>query len=349
MRTELFDYRLPEELIAQYPRPCRGKSRMLVMDRESGHCEIHSFSEFPSFLPSGSCMVFNDTKVINARIYGVKLSSGHAVVEILLISKISPGRWKCLLKPGKRVKPGTVIGMRALNGTVSEKDIFTVKDRIGEGEFIIEFSNPDTDYLLREYGHVPLPPYIKRKDEFSDIRNYQTLFADKPGAVAAPTAGLHFTQDILSELEAKGVLTTNVTLHVGPGTFKPVSVENIMEHKMHSEYYCLSEESASLINATRRKGGKITAVGTTSVRVLESCAAEKGLVEASSSETNIFLYPPYRPKTVDMLLTNFHLPQSTLLMLVCTFADREKVLAAYQFAIKEKFMFYSYGDCMLLK
>ncbi|OGV52148.1 MAG: tRNA preQ1(34) S-adenosylmethionine ribosyltransferase-isomerase QueA [Lentisphaerae bacterium GWF2_44_16] len=349
MRTELFDYTLPDELIAQYPKPRRGNSRMLVMDRKSGNCEIHSFSEFPSFLPADACMVFNDTKVINARIYGVKLSSGHAVIEILLISKLAATEWKCLLKPGRRVKQGTVIGMRALDGTVSDKDVFTVKDRTGEGEFIIEFSNPDTDYLLREYGHVPLPPYIKRKDEFSDIQNYQTLFAEKPGAVAAPTAGLHFTRDILDELKTKGILTTNVTLHVGPGTFKPVSVENITEHKMHSESYSLSEKSASLINDTRRKGGKIIAVGTTSVRVLESCADENGLVKASSSETNIFLYPPYKPKSVDMLLTNFHLPQSTLLMLVCTFADREKVLAAYQFAIKEKFMFYSYGDCMLLK
>lgn len=350
MRTELFDYRLPEELIAQEPPEMRGMSRMLVLDRNSGAVTVTEFSALPDFLSSGDCMVFNNTKVIKARFFGIK-EGASAKIEALLISPfdISKNIWKSFIKPGKRTKPGTVVLLLKTNSTECGNDSFTVLSHEDDGSYLIRFSNHDFECLQRAYGHMPLPPYIKRPDEVSDSERYQTVFAREPGAVAAPTAGLHFTPEIIEMIKGQGVRTAEVTLHVGPGTFKPVSAENLAEHKMHSEAYSIDSLNAETVNNCRNSGGRVLAVGTTSVRVLESISADDGILKPASGQTEIFIYPPYKPKSVDMLLTNFHLPKSTLLMLVCAFAGRENVLAAYELAIKEKFRFYSYGDCMLLK
>lgn len=350
MRTDLFDYNLPEELIAQEPPAERGMSRMLVLDRKSGEVSINVFSALPEFLSAGDCMVFNNTKVIRARFFGLK-ASASAKIEALLISPfdMAGNIWKSFIKPGKRTKPGTTVVLLKADSSETGNDSFTVLSHEDDGSYLIKFSNPDFEYVQRTYGHIPLPPYIKRPDAAEDSERYQTVFAREPGAVAAPTAGLHFTPEIMEKISGKGVKPAEVTLHVGPGTFKPVSVDHLTEHKMHSEAYSINAVNAAVVNDCRKSGGHVLAVGTTSVRVLESIADAYGTVKAASGQTEIFIYPPYAPKAVDMLLTNFHLPQSTLLMLVCAFAGRENVLAAYELAIKEKFRFYSYGDCMLLK
>jgi S-adenosylmethionine:tRNA ribosyltransferase-isomerase len=352
LSTDLFDYELPEELIAQYPAEKRDASRMLVMDRCSGECEIKSFSDIIEYLEPGDGLVFNNTKVMSARMYGRKngLEEG-AAVELLLISALDAERvvWSAMIKPAKRVPPGTRVKLLDKNGNLNASDDwFVVKEKLDDGACVIEFSSNDNDRLQAAYGHMPLPPYIRRDDEAGDIDRYQTVFAEESGAVAAPTAGLHFTPEILEALKAKGIYQAAVTLHVGPGTFRPVSVEDVTEHKMHSENFTLSKETADLINSIHDAGRKVLAVGTTTVRVLESCVEDGRVVERKGS-TDIFLYPPYEPQAVDMLLTNFHLPKSTLLMLVSTFASREKVLEAYELAKREHMRFYSYGDCMLLK
>ena len=356
MKTDLFDYVLPEELIAQRPAEKRDRSRMLVLHRGSGECELRDFADITSFLRPGDALIFNDTKVMKARMYGRKngLPEG-ALFEILLIAphpkgETVPGRrYQVMLKPGKRALPGTRVQLLDRENFLrADAPGFTVAERLEDGTFAVDFDTSDQEALQAEFGHIPLPPYIKRRDEEKDFERYQTIFARIPGAVAAPTAGLHFTPDVLDAIRAKGVAVGHVTLHVGPGTFKPVSVADVALHKMHSERFVLPPDTAMLINETRRRGGRVLAVGTTTVRTLESCCGESGLVTAQSGETAIFLYPPYRPRATDMLLTNFHLPKSTLLMLVSCFADREKVLAAYQYAIREKMRFYSYGDCMLL-
>lgn len=349
LATNLFDYELPPELIAQRPAERRDQSRMMTLDRRNGSCEILPFPAVTDFLESGDLLLYNDTRVMRARMYGRRegLADG-AKFELLLISPLDrPERWNVLLKPGKRAKIGTVICLTDQAGNIST-DGLTVEARREDGSFDVCFNTSEIERLQTLYGHIPLPPYIHRGDENADSERYQTIFARQMGAVAAPTAGLHFTPEVLETLSQKNVRQAAVTLHVGPGTFKPVDVADVAEHKMHSEHFILSEETAELINRTHAEGHRVMAVGTTTVRVLESCVDEKGKVLPRQGETSIFLYPPYRPKAVDLLLTNFHLPQSTLLMLVSTFADREKVLAAYEMAIREKMRFYSYGDCMLL-
>ena len=355
MRTDLFDYSLPEELIAQRPAEKRDRSRMLVLERKSGKCVIRDFSDIVEYLEAGDLLVSNNTKVMRARLYGKKngLSEG-ASFEALLLNphpageKVPGTRYQAMLKPGKRALPGTWVKLLDHSGELlNDAPGFTVAERLEDGTFVIDFDTAEQEALQEKFGHIPLPPYIKRGDEGSDFERYQTIFAKVSGAVAAPTAGLHFTVDVLARLAAKGVRRAEVTLHVGAGTFKPVSEEIITDHKMHTERFELSQETADLINATRAAGKRVIAVGTTTVRTLESCADENGTVHARSGATDIFLYPPYQLRSVDMLVTNFHLPKSTLLMLVSCFADREKVLNAYQTAIENKMRFYSYGDCML--
>ncbi|MBE6369890.1 MAG: tRNA preQ1(34) S-adenosylmethionine ribosyltransferase-isomerase QueA [Lentisphaerae bacterium] len=357
MRTDLFDYQLPDELIAQRPAERRDRSRMLVLDRISGKCTFREFADISDYLEAGDLLVSNNTKVMRSRLYGRKngIAEG-AHFEALLLNphpageKVANTRYQAMLKPGKRALPGTRVKLLDFAGLLqNDAPCFTVIERLDDGTFVVEFDTADQESVQEKFGHIPLPPYIKRGDEGSDFERYQTIFAKVSGAVAAPTAGLHFTGDVLEKLSAKGVKRTEVTLHVGAGTFKPVSEENILDHKMHTERFELSAEAAEQINATRKAGKKVVAVGTTTVRTLESCADESGMVHPRSGATNIFLYPPYRPRAVDMLITNFHLPKSTLLMLVSCFADREKVLNAYAEAIKEKMRFYSYGDCMLFK
>ena len=353
LSTSLFDYDLPPELIAQHPAERRDGSRMLVLDRATGECEIHPFGAIREYLSPGDALIYNDTRVLRGRMYARKNGDpAGAKFELLLVQALDPERrrWNALLKPGKRALPGVFAQLLENDGTLNENgDGFIVLGRSGDGGFEIEFNTPDSDRLQARYGHIPLPPYITRGDETADAERYQTVYAEKAGAVAAPTAGLHFTPEILADLAAKGVREAAVTLHVGPGTFKPVSVENAEEHQMHSEEYFLTPDTAELINATHAAGKRVLAVGTTTVRTLESCADPDGTVHPAHGDTRIFLYPPYRIRAVDLLLTNFHLPKSTLLMLVSCFCDREKVLAAYELAIREKMRFYSYGDCMLLK
>ncbi len=351
--TSQFDYELPEELIAQYPNERRDGSRMMVLDRETGEFEIHPFGDIVNYLSTGDALIFNDTKVMRGRMYARKngLPEG-AKFEILLVAPLDleMKRWKALVKPGKRATPGTSAVLLDSNGELNSKgDSFTVIGRCDDEAFEIEFHGAEADEMQRRYGHIPLPPYIRRGDENADGERYQTVYAKNSGAVAAPTAGLHFTREILSSLRDKGVSEAAVTLHVGPGTFKPVSVEDVTQHRMHSEEFFLPKETTELIEATHRNGKKVLAVGTTTVRVLESCANEDGTLRPGHSHTEIFIYPPYQPKVADMLLTNFHLPKSTLLMLVSAYCDREKVLRAYQAAIDAKMRFFSYGDCMLLK
>lgn len=352
LKTSLFDYELPPELIAQFPCGVRGESRMMVMNRQTGECVIRKFHDIIEYLSPGDTMIFNDTKVINARMYGRKNGLPDAArIEILLTTPLKPPKfrvWQCLIKPGKRVPIGTRVQLMGRNGDLQKNNPWlTVIERFDDGSFALEFDTDDFEYLQKECGHIPLPPYIRREDELGDQERYQTVYANEPGAVAAPTAGLHFTREMLDRLKTHGINQAAVTLHVGPGTFKPVSVENISDHHMHSEHYFLSETTAELINSTHAAGKKILAIGTTSVRVLESCAHNE-LAISGSGNTDIFIYPPYQPKLTDMLLTNFHLPQSTLLMLVSAFSSREKILAAYQLAINENMRFFSYGDCMLL-
>ena len=352
LSTELFNYELPEELIAQYPAEKRDASRMLVLDRKTGECEIRPFTDIVNFVNPGDGLVFNDTRVMSARMYGVKNGTpGSAKIELLLTSSLDEAQqtWNALVKPGKRVKSGTRIKLLDKTDELnSNNDWVEVREKCADGSYVLRFDSKENDRLQKLYGHMPLPPYIHRDDESGDIERYQTIFAREKGAVAAPTAGLHFSPEILKAFKDKGILRAAVTLHVGPGTFRPVSVANALEHKMHTERFFLSAETADLINNIHKSGNKILAVGTTSVRVLESCVKD-GQVTGRNGSTDIFLYPPYKPQAVDMLLTNFHLPKSTLLMLVSTFADREMVLNAYEVAKKAKMRFYSYGDCMLLK
>ena len=345
-----FDYCLPENLIAQKPADRREDSKMLVLHASTGTCEIRKFPDIATFLQKGDCIVVNNSKVIRARIFGIKKGTG-ARIEILLVKELDKAhkRWECLAKPGKRLKPGTEIELLRRESDLASGISATVESLYEDGTYGIKFlSEHGLDAILAETGHIPLPPYIRRKDADADHDRYQTVYASDPGSVAAPTAGLHFSKEILAEFAGIGIGKAELTLHVGPGTFLPVSNENIAEHKMHSESFSLNEKNAEIINSTKKSGGRILAVGTTTVRVLETCADENGHVSARQGETDIFLRPPYRPRVPDMLLTNFHLPKSTLLMLVSCFADREKVLAAYELAKSADFRFYSYGDCMLV-
>ena len=341
-----FDYTLPEELIASHPPAQRGMSRMLVVDRARGLISPRRFDELPDFLRPGDCVVVNNTRVVKARLFGLK-EGGTAKIELMLVSDRGGGLWEALARPGKRLHPGTRLKLAPAAATDEERWAEVVGRTPDGGGFLVKLGEGQ-GRTLELFGHIPLPPYLKRQDEPMDAERYQTVYASCPGAVAAPTAGLHFSDGIFARLAARGVARAELTLHVGAGTFKPVAVEQVEAHVMHSERYLLPEATANAVNQARRAGGRCLAVGTTVARVLEARAAADGALSPGEGETDIFIHPPYRPKVVDLLLTNFHLPKSTLLMLVCAFAGRELAMAAYERAIAERFRFYSYGDCMLL-
>ncbi len=344
MHVSDFDYELPQHLIAQHPPAERGAARMLVLHRRNGACELRSFRDFPNYLRPGDCLVLNDTRVIPARLFGTRVPSGGRV-EILLTRNLAPDRWLALMKPGRRLHPGDAVRIDQAPDNVA-----IVQTRTAEGAFELLFRGPDAPDIALKAGHMPLPPYIHRPATNSDAERYQTVYARRPGAVAAPTAGLPFTREILERIPDAGVAIAPVTLHVGPGTFRPVKTERVEDHVMHEEIFALDPENAEKIRRTRTAGGRVIAVGTTSVRVLETCADPNapGGIRAGNGTTRLFLHPPKKPRITDALLTNFHLPKSTLLMLVCTFADTATVLAAYRLAVRAQFRFYSYGDCMLL-
>lgn len=335
-----FYFNLPEELIAQDPLEDRASSRMLVLHKETGETGHHVFRDILQYLQPGDCLVLNNTKVIPARLLGQKADTG-AGVEVLLLKRRENDIWETLVKPGKKCRPGTglVFGEGLLRATVLET--------VEEGNRLVQFHYEGIfEEVLDRLGEMPLPPYITHK--LKDKNRYQTVYAKYEGSAAAPTAGLHFTRELLSQIEKKGIETAYVTLHVGLGTFRPVKADNILEHHMHSEYYQVSEEAAEKINRAKERGGRVVCVGTTSCRTVESAAAQDGHVEAGCGNTEIFIYPGYRFKVLDALITNFHLPESTLVMLVSALASRENVLAAYEEAIREKYRFFSFGDAMLI-
>ena len=341
MKTSDFYFDLPEELIAQRPLEDRTSSRLLVLDKETGAISHEGFRDVKKYLKKGDCLVLNDTKVIPARLFGIK-SGGTARVEVLLLTRLEKDKWEVLTYPGKKARPGQeiIFGDGRLKGRIV--DIIEDGNRIIEFEYEGVFEN-----ILDELGEMPLPPYIKEK--LAEKDRYQTVYAKHDGSAAAPTAGLHFTNEFLDEIQEMGVNIAKITLHVGLGTFRPVKAEEITDHKMHSEYFVVSPEAADLINASRKNGGRIVCVGTTSLRTLESAADENGFLEPRSGWTDIFIYPGYKFKIVDMLITNFHLPESTLIMLVSALAGKEKVFAAYNEAVKERYRFFSFGDAMLIK
>jgi len=334
-----FSYSLPEGLIAQHPSQSRDHSRLLVLDRPSGSMTHRHFYDLPSLLRHGDLLVLNDTKVLPARLFAHKQTGG--LVEILLLSPVDDGTWTCLAKPAKRLRPGVTLNFE---GGLSGQIVGQGEDGLRE----ISFSVGGQEFLrkLEEIGELPLPPYIHEKP--TDPGRYQTVYASSPGAVAAPTAGLHFTDELLSQLEEVGVERVHVTLHVGIGTFRPVSVDDVEEHVMHSEYYEINQATANIINEAKAQGRRIVAVGTTAVRVLETAAKEDGTIMAGNGWTDIFIYPGYRFKTVNALITNFHLPHSTLLMLVSALASREQILSAYNEAVEKEYRFFSFGDAMLI-
>ncbi|GCF93865.1 S-adenosylmethionine:tRNA ribosyltransferase-isomerase [Enterococcus florum] len=342
LTTEDFDFELPEELIAQTPLAQRDSSRLLVLDRKSGEIEDKHFNEIIDELTAGDALVMNDTRVLPARLYGVKPDTGGHL-EVLLLNNTHDDEWETLIKPAKRAKVGTEIVFG--DGRLKAE----VKEELEHGGRIITFQYEGI-FLenLESLGEMPLPPYIKERLEDPD--RYQTVYAKENGSAAAPTAGLHFTPELLQAIEAKGVKLVYLTLHVGLGTFRPVSVDNISEHHMHSEFYRLSEEAAAQLNDVRANGGKIIAVGTTSIRTLETIGSKfDGAIKADSGWTDIFITPGYEFKVVQAFSTNFHLPKSTLVMLVSAFAGREQTLAAYHHAIEERYRFFSFGDAMFVK
>lgn len=335
-----FYFDLPEELIAQDPLEDRSSSRLLVLDKETGETSHHIFKEVINFLNPGDCLVLNNTKVIPARLIGHKEDTG-AAIEVLLLKRKENDIWETLVKPGKKCKPGTkiVFGEGLLHATVLE----TVED----GNRLIRFSYEGIfEEILDRLGEMPLPPYITHK--LQDKNRYQTVYAKYEGSAAAPTAGLHFTKELLQQIEEKGIDIAYVTLHVGLGTFRPVKVDNILEHHMHSEFYQVTKEAADKINKAKKEGHRVICVGTTSCRTVESAADENGMVKEGCDNTEIFIYPGYKFKVLDALITNFHLPESTLVMLVSALAGREHILNAYEEAIREKYRFFSFGDAMLI-
>lgn len=341
MDVELYNFDLPEELIAQTPLLDRSSSRLLTLSKEEGTIEHHSFKEITGYLKSGDTLVLNDTRVIPARLFGVKEETG-AKAEILLLKNLGQDRWEVLVKPGKKLKQGNVI-------TFGDELRAIIESEGEMGARVLTFSYQGIFHeILDRLGQMPLPPYIK--DKLEDRERYQTVYARHEGSAAAPTAGLHFTDELLEEIRAIGVSVAFITLHVGLGTFRPMSVEKVEDHVMHEEYYSLSQETADLLNKTHQNGGRIIAVGTTSARTLETvgqkCAG--GPLKESSGWTSIFMYPGYQFKVVDALITNFHLPKSTLVMLVSALAGREHILEAYQEAVKEKYRFFSFGDAMFI-
>ena len=339
-RTSDYFFDLPEELIAQDPLEDRSSSRLLVLDKNTGETVHKSFRDIMEYLQPGDCLVLNNTKVIPARLLGVKEDTG-AAVEVLLLKRHEADVWETLVKPGKKLRPGArmVFGDGILKAEVLEV--------VEEGNRLVKFYYEGIwEEVLDQLGEMPLPPYITHK--LQDKNRYQTVYAKYEGSAAAPTAGLHFTHDLLEEIKGKGIKIAYVTLHVGLGTFRPVKVDNVLEHHMHTEYYQVSQEAADLINETKKNGHRVICVGTTSCRTIESAADENGILEECCGNTDIFIYPGYRFKVLDCLITNFHLPESTLVMLVSALAGREHVLSAYEEAVKERYRFFSFGDAMMI-
>ena len=339
MRKEDFYFDLPEELIAQDPLEDRSSSRLLVLDKETGKVEHHVFREIIDYLQEGDCLVINDTKVIPARLIGSKIGT-DAKIEVLLLKRKENDVWETLVKPGKKAKVGTRISFG--DGLL----VGEVVDIVEEGNRLIHFEYEGIfEEILDQLGQMPLPPYIHH--QLKDKNRYQTVYAEHEGSAAAPTAGLHFTPELLKEIEDMGVRIAHVTLHVGLGTFRPVKVEDVLEHEMHSEYYVVEPEQAAIMNETKKNGGRIIAVGTTSTRTLESVTDENGVIQPKSGWTKIFIYPGYTFKAVDCLVTNFHLPESTLIMLVSALMGKELVMESYAEAVKERYRFFSFGDACL--
>jgi S-adenosylmethionine:tRNA ribosyltransferase-isomerase len=341
LKVDLFDFHLPEELIAQTPLEQRDASRLMVLNKETGSVKHHMFHDLLDYVQEGDCLVLNDTRVLPARLFGTKEDTG-ANIEVLLLKQTQGDTWETLVKPAKRVKEGTVISFG--DGRLTA----VCKETSDQGGRLLEFNYQGIFYeVLEQLGEMPLPPYIKER--LDDQERYQTVFAREQGSAAAPTAGLHFTEEMLEQLKTKGVHIAFLTLHVGLGTFRPVSVDDLEEHDMHSEFYQVSEGTAALLNSVREKGGRIISVGTTSTRTLETIATEhNGKFVASSGWTNIFIFPGYEFKAIDGMITNFHLPKSTLIMLVSALAGRENVISAYEQAVAEKYRFFSFGDAMLI-
>lgn len=340
MKTKDFYFELPKELIAQDPLEDRSASRLLVLDKKTGAIEHRHFIDLPNYLRAGDCLVINDTKVLPARLIGEKEDTG-AGIEVLLLKRKEQDVWETLVKPGKKMKPGAKVsfGGGLLRGTVV--------DIVEEGNRLIRFEYEGIfEEVLDALGQMPLPPYITH--QLKDKNRYQTVYATHSGSAAAPTAGLHFTEELLRRIEEMGVRIARITLHVGLGTFRPVKVDNILDHHMHAEFYQITEQAADVINTARQNGGRIISVGTTSTRTLETVADEHGFVRACSGWTDIFLYPGYEFRAIDGLITNFHLPESTLLMLVSALAGTDHVLAAYEEAVRGKYRFFSFGDAMFI-
>lgn len=340
MKTSDFYFDLPQELIAQDPLTDRSSSRLLVLDRYNGNVTHKVFSDVYEYLKPGDCLVLNNTKVIPARLLGVKEDTG-AHVEVFLLKRLTEDTWETLVKPGKKLRPGARVSFG--DGLL----VCEILETLDDGGRIVKFIFDGIfEEILDKLGEMPLPPYITHK--LQDKDRYQTVYAKYEGSVAAPTAGLHFTNELLDKIRDKGVTVTFVTLHVGLGTFRPVKADDILDHKMHSESYVISKEAADAINNTKASGGRVICVGTTSVRTIESAADENGLLSPCEGDTSIFIYPGYKFKILDGLITNFHLPESTLVMLVSAFAGRENVLAAYEEAVREKYRFFSFGDACLI-
>jgi S-adenosylmethionine:tRNA ribosyltransferase-isomerase len=348
MKTEELNYYLPPELIAQQPICVRSESKLLVFNRSSGELTDSTFSKIGDFLVSGDCLVLNDTKVLPARFFGQRSSGGK--LEALFLAESSPGVWEVMLKGIRKIRQGEIIRLK--NKTKNDFCEAEILNKIGEGKCRLRIkTNADVETILKKIGFPPLPPYIKRSDDLKqaaiDKLRYQTVYARHSGAVAAPTAGLHFTDELIKQLKQAGIHFAYITLHIGEGTFKPITTETIEEHKIHQEQFSIDEKNAQIINATKEKGGRIVAVGTTSVRILETIATWSK-VKAAAGATELFIKPGYEFKIIDAMVTNFHLPKSTLLALVAAFAGLENILTAYQHAIKQQYRFYSYGDAMLI-
>lgn len=341
MKTSDFYYDLPQNLIAQTPLSDRTSSRLLVLGKSDGKISHRNFYNIKEYLNPGDCLVVNDTRVIPARLIGEKMGTG-AKVEFLLLTRKSEKEWEVILKPGKKCKPGVKVSFG------DGKLVAEIKETVNDGNRIVSFEYEGLfENVLDELGEMPLPPYITEKLE--DRERYQTVYSKHSGSAAAPTAGLHFTDELLEEIKAMGVNIAKVTLHVGLGTFRPVKVDDVENHKMHSEFYNITEENVKIINETKKSGGRVISVGTTSTRVLETVATPDGLLTPSSGWTDIFIYPPYKFKCADALITNFHLPESTLLMLVSAFSSKENIMKAYEEAVREKYRFFSFGDAMFIQ
>lgn len=349
MKTQDFNYDLPEELIAQDPLEDRSGSRLMVLNKNTGNIEHKIFKQITDYLKEGDCLVINNTKVIPARLLGEKIHEGEsseaktpgARIELLLLKRRENDIWETLVKPGKKARTGSKISFG--NGIL----IGEIIDQLEDGNRLVQFKYEGIfEEILDKLGEMPLPPYITHQLE--DKNRYQTVYAKEEGSAAAPTAGLHFTKELLEQIEQMGISVANVTLHVGLGTFRPVKVDNVLEHHMHSEFYQVTEEAAATINETKKKGGRIICVGTTSCRTVESASDESGIIHPGSGDTTIFIYPGYRFKVLNGLITNFHLPESTLMMLVSALAGRDNIMAAYEAAVKERYRFFSFGDAMFI-